>query len=267
MAAACYACYARSNYLILLVLFLLQRNILATNVLASYECTELFYRNSFPPWNEDTLLRQIRAMCFTNTRKKYFGAKLNYYANSNSIFQLIRISTDGDIAKNPGPTDTVERDDRKNENSVKRVCVSCNRSLRKNQNGVECSSCRNLFHQKCSGMSRKELNKNVRFWCCFTCLMPQITDSFFEDSAETCSLNSSTTNDELIPDSIEWFYSNINSYYMSNIKIAHLNINSIQNKLDEAKNMLNRNMFDILFIGETKLDDTFPANLLQHPGY
>ena len=97
--------------------------------------------------------------------------------------------------------------------------------------------------------------------------MPQITDSFFEDSAETCSLNSSTTNDEPIPDSIEWFYSNINSYYMSDIKIAHLNINSIQNKVDEVKNMLNRNMFDILFIGETKLDDTFPANLLQHPGY
>ena len=138
---------------------------------------------------------------------------------------------------------------------------------RKEPNGVECLSCRNLFHQKCTGMSRKELNKNVGSWCCFTCSMPQITDSFFEDSAETCSLNSSTTNDEPIPDSSERFYSNINSYYMSNIKIAHLNINSIQNKLDEVKNMLNRNMFDILFIGETKLDDTFPANLLQHPGY
>ena len=31
--------------------------------------------------------------------------------------------------------------------------------------------------------------------------------------------------------------------------------------------MLNRNMFDILFIGETKLDGSFSASLLNHPGY
>ena len=53
----------------------------------------------------------------------------------------------------------------------------------------------------------------------------------------------------------------------SNIKIAHLNINSIQNKLDEVKDMLNRNMFDILFIGETELDRMFSSSLLYHPGY
>lgn len=54
---------------------------------------------------------------------------------------------------------------------------------------------------------------------------------------------------------------------LTNIKIAHLNINSIQNKLDEVKDMLNRNMFDILFIGETKLDGMYSSSLLYHPGY
>lgn len=65
-----------------------------------------------------------------------------------------------------------------------------------------------------------------------------------------------------MPDSLEWFSGNISSYCKSNIKIAHLNINSIQNKLDEVKEMLNRNMFDILFIVETKLDGMYSSSLL-----
>ena len=54
-------------------------------------------------------------------------------------------------------------------------------------------------------------------------------------------------------DSSEWYSENINSYHKSNIKFGHLNINSIQNKMDEVRDMLIRNMFDILFIAETKL--------------
>ena len=51
-------------------------------------------------------------------------------------------------------------------------------------------------------------------------------------------------------DSVCWFEDNIGSYYKSNLKIAYLNINSIQNKIDEVKQMLNRNLFDITFIAQ-----------------
>lgn len=90
--------------------------------------------------------------------------------------------------------------------------------------------------------------------------MPQFTDSVFEDS-ENEEILSITSDDDSIPGSLEMFSGNITSYYKSNIKIAHLNINSIQNKLDEVKDMLNRNMFDILFIGETKLDGMYSSSL------
>ena len=78
--------------------------------------------------------------------------------------------------------------------------------------------------------------------------MPQLTDSFFEDSKNEEILG--VTSDSIpAADSLEWFSGNISSYYKSNIKIAHLNINSIQNKLDEVKDMLNQHMFDVLFAG------------------
>lgn len=57
--------------------------------------------------------------------------------------------------------------------------------------------------------------------------MPQFTDSFFEDK-ENEEILSITSDDDSIPDSLEWFSGNISSYYKQ-LKIAHLNINSIQN--------------------------------------
>lgn len=68
-------------------------------------------------------------------------------------------------------------------------------------------------------------------------------------------------------DSVDWFSRNVNGYYKSNLKIAHLNINSLQNKLDEVKNMLNKSVFDSLFISQTKLDGTTSDSFLQQPGY
>jgi exonuclease III len=37
--------------------------------------------------------------------------------------------------------------------------------------------------------------------------------------------------------------------------------------MDEVKDMLNRNMFDILFIAETKIDKTVSLALVTHTGY
>ena len=70
-----------------------------------------------------------------------------------------------------------------------------------------------------------------------------------------------------IMDSTSWYKANICNYYKSNLKIAYLNINSIQNKLYEVKNMLKRNFFDILFVAESKIDNTFSNELLKQPGY
>ena len=92
--------------------------------------------------------------------------------------------------------------------------------------------------------------------------MPQFSDSFFDDlsPSTTCDLSSNGEDSKIVEehsvDCVDWFSRNVNDYYKSNLKIAHLNINSLQNKLDGVKNMLNKGLFDILFISETKLDGT-----------
>ena len=67
--------------------------------------------------------------------------------------------------------------------------------------------------------------------------------------------------------SLTWFQSHISSYYKFNLKIGFLNINSIINKIDEVKEMLNKNMFDILFIAETKIDKTVSSSLISQPNF
>ena len=48
--------------------------------------------------------------------------------------------------------------------------------------------------------------------------------------------------------------------------IGHLNVNSIRNKTDSIKTIINRNL-DILLLTETKLDDSFPDNQFTIEGY
>ena len=47
------------------------------------------------------------------------------------------------------------------------------------------------------------------------------------------------------------------------IIIAHLNINSIRNKLDALKTMIAGNI-DILLISEAKLDESFPPSVYSN---
>ena len=57
----------------------------------------------------------------------------------------------------------------------------------------------------------------------------------------------------------EWFNTNINSCYKNNIKIAHLNINSIYGMVDEV--------IDLLAISKSKIDNSVSNSLLRHSKY
>ena len=55
----------------------------------------------------------------------------------------------------------------------------------------------------------------------------------------------------------------IKSFYVNNFKqfkIAHININSIRHKFHVFKEVLESNIFDVLTIQESKLDESFPEN-------
>ena len=102
-------------------------------------------------------------------------------------------------------------------------------------------------------------------WYCAAFSLLQFSDSFFENTPSIGgrNLNFDGVNLNDAVDSLNWFVSNVCGYYKLNLKIAYLDINSIQNKLEEVKNMLNQNLFDILFIAETKIDGSFTNDLLN----
>ena len=47
--------------------------------------------------------------------------------------------------------------------------------------------------------------------------------------------------------------------FTKNVTVGHLNINSIRNKIDNLRDLVNTNL-DILTISESKLDSTFPKS-------
>ena len=65
----------------------------------------------------------------------------------------------------------------------------------------------------------------------------------------------------------EWFNTNINSCYKNNIKIAHLNINSIYGTVDGVIDLLNTCKFDVLAISKSKIDNSVSNSLLRHSKY
>ena len=96
--------------------------------------------------------------------------------------------------------------------------------------------------------------------------MPQISDSFFEESSHSplnCSTELSTENLQDQTTSVQWYKDNICSYYKSNLKISYLNINSVQSKFDEVKAMLNLALFDITFIIMPKRKSTTPVRIFS----
>ena len=52
-----------------------------------------------------------------------------------------------------------------------------------------------------------------------------------------------------------------------NIMISHLNINSVRYQFHELSDLFNRSLVDILFISETKLDQTFKQAPFEVTGF
>ena len=79
------------------------------------------------------------------------------------------------------------------------------------------------------------------------------------------SPNDSSDESDLSP--IDWFASNINSYYKRNLTIGHLNVNSIYGKADEVIDLLNTCRYDIFFVAESKIDGSVNSSLFAHSEY
>ena len=151
--------------------------------------------------------------------------------------------------------------------TVKKSCLACNKAIRLNQKELICNLCSGSFHYKCEA---GKLRLDVNLWNFTRCELLPLSDSFFDSDTELNRSKRSSQCDELEDndiDSLDRYQSNISGYYKFNIKIGYLNINSVVNKIDEVKELLNRNMFDILFLTETKIDSSVSSHLVSHPGF
>ena len=69
-------------------------------------------------------------------------------------------------------------------------------------------------------------------------------------------------------DNLDWFeeIKQLKQRNPHNLTCSYLNINSIRNKFHNLIDMIDQNI-DIICLGETKLDDSFPSSNFLIPGY
>ena len=195
------------------------------------------------------------------TVKKKFGSRrIGYYPNSSSSFKpMLLLLRAGDVERNPGD---------------KRVCSTCQRAIAMKHRSLICSLCSSSYHINCSGISTKQfrnLHASTQFqklwpicnhchWSTLpfsTMISEELINLFSDHDQAAPELNISDINNSSSSSSespMEWFAAKVNGYYKNNLKIGHLNINSIFGKSDQVVNLLEKCAFDILSIGESKID-------------
>ena len=184
-----------------------------------------------------------------------------YYSNSNAIFQPELLIICGDVSVNPGPVSK-----RNQARSTAPTCPVCEKAVAKNQRRFACWMCRDMTHVKCSSPtadSRVFSASSPVSWTCNRCAFASLP--FFEESSSD-DFNASTfssavqfSNEEL---------STILLNYSKNLKIGHININSVAGfKFFELKSLILKTLFDIIVISECKVDHSFPDSHFYIKGF
>lgn len=62
--------------------------------------------------------------------------------------------------------------------------------------------------------------------------------------------------EELNSDSVH--LESLRNHLKNNVLVGHININSIQNKLEELKNIIKKINAHIIFVSETKIEKSYP---------
>ena len=183
-------------------------------------------------------------------RAKRHASRLQYYPNSVATFQLL-ISA-GDIASNPGLALNMSKNKRmSNRNISAGICLSCEKTVRKNQKSVLCEVCISLTHARCSGIASFKV-KQVRAdtlltWTCGQCLVSLLP-------FHTCSELDTTTDtslDESVVDNIQ----EILSSNCSNLKVINLNTQAMTSTFNEFLLTIKTYPMDVALLSETWLRD------------
>ncbi|XP_056004379.1 uncharacterized protein LOC125659658 isoform X2 [Ostrea edulis] len=235
--------------------------------------------NNQPEFTNNTYF--IYQMC---DRKSYLYNIL--HTNSRFDHALLKciLLLCGDVSPNPG--------------TVRFPCSTCRKPVKSNQKAIQCDFCELWVHLKCTNLdlaAYMSLGKSDDYFYCNLCesRLPNFTDSFFDDEETTYSqlpsgdgmhenVQFTSTNQSNSPlatpngkskvqeNEEDDIFVELFSARKANPKkfiVAYLNINSLRSKIEHIHELLTRNIVDILFLSETKLDETFVDAQFQVDNY
>ncbi|XP_055995545.1 uncharacterized protein LOC125668382 isoform X2 [Ostrea edulis] len=207
------------------------------------------------------------------------------HTNSRFDYALVKcILLCGDVSPNPGP--------------VRFPCSTCRKPVKSNQKAIQCDFCELWVHLKCTNLDHAaymSLGKSEDYFYCNLCesRLPNFTDSFFNDEEITYSqppsgdgmhknVHFTSANQSNSPlatpngkskvqeNEEDDIFVELFSARKANPKkfiVAYLNINSLRSKIEHIHELLTRNIVDILFLSETKVDETFVDAQFQVDNY
>ena len=206
----------------------------------------------------------IHPSCGTITIPSSLRARAGIYIIKVTLLAVNLVLLAGDISENPGP--------------IKYPCGVCLRGCRVNQRAVQCDGCDIWFHTKCTGISQVEyanLSKPESNWFCMGCIalseMAKTRTEKDDFNFPFDSLSDESFNSLFIQESVVSHETTIASEASSDcndredvlhsiacelntapkdLRIGHLNIRSLRNKIDELRLLQKICRFDILAITE-----------------
>ena len=212
--------------------------------------------------------------------------RVSRYPNSDSTFQLIRLAISGDIKLNPGPSTL-------GSSTKKLSCQTCSRTIACNHRVLTCNLCGFKYHIKCGNVTPKQykeiISSDLKSWNCEGCSTQQLkcsspdldlsllhqlpfaslTDDSFtaaicckESRPPSLSSNGEEENESHLSDLVQ----QLEDSSVKALRVEHLNVCSIRNKVDELRCLQLLCRFELIAITETHLDKTVRDEALQIEG-
>ena len=224
-------------------------------------------------WGNSMNLQSLLKLGRNHTRKKQ--------VQTLGLIKLLLLVT-GDIESNPGPGKRVTARNimkytvtipgnkellkelpkiKPHEYEGKEYCGKCHKPVNKNHLAIHCDKCSKWIHIKCSDCTSKLYRHYQEMktfnWTCKGCR----ENEEVETKNEIFNRATRITENQL-PISLEEVRTNKNEKL-----IIHYNCRSIENKLDELKEIIAEKKPILVLLTETWLNETHPKNYLKIPGY
>ncbi|XP_020607558.1 uncharacterized protein LOC110046213 [Orbicella faveolata] len=177
----------------------------------------------------------------------FFSGRITRYRNSVSTFHLSRLFISWDVDLNPGL------------NNEKPKCHKCSRSIARNHRSLNCSSCGFKYHIKCGEVAVKQFKQiqtyDPSIWTCSACqqhptpewdtnftLLQSLpyssisNDSFLimADSMDT-AITPSQLHKEVDENHLLDLAQKLDTHSSKDLRVAHLNVCSLRNKIEELR--------------------------------